>query len=86
MEMIHKLRPDYDTGLQGSELDTMRGTKKGQEEGGQGGLLGGGDIQAETQMSSWLCEDVGVGWGLQAEGTEKAKLQDGRGFRVLKNL
>lgn len=30
--MIHKLQPDYDTGLQGSELDTMRGIKKGQEE------------------------------------------------------
>lgn len=36
-------------------------------------------------MSSWLCEDVGVG-GLQAERTERAKLQDGGGFRVLKNL
>lgn len=71
--MIHRLRPDYDTGLQGSELDTMRGIKKGQEEGGQGGLLGGGDIQAETQMSSWLCEDVGVGVGAPGRGNRESK-------------
>lgn len=69
MEMIHKLWPDYNTSFQGNELDTMSRIKKGQEEGSQGGLLGGGDVQAETRRRSWLCEDVreGVGGSRQGE-------------------
>lgn len=87
LEMTYKLRPDYDTSFQGNELDTTSRIKKGREEGGQGRLLGGGNTQAETRMRrSWLCEDVREGVGGSRQREERAKLQDGGGFRVLKNL
>ena len=35
---------------------------------------------------SWLCEDVREGVGGSRQREERAKLQDGGGFRVLKNL
>ena len=72
MEMIHKLRPDYDTSFQGNELDTMSRIKKGQEEGGQGGLLGGGDVQADPRMRrTWLCDDVWDGVGGSRQGEQR---------------
>lgn len=71
-QTAHKPWPDRDDGSQRNEPDTVRGTKQGMQEARQGGPLGGGGIQAKTQMSSsWPSEDV-QGRAVQEEDTQRA--------------